>query len=419
MSEQTRMKIAIIGGGISGMASAYLLHKTHDVTVFEKNAYIGGHSRTINIKTPDGMTPVDTGFIVYNERNYPHLTALFRHLGVKTVKSDMSFGVSIANGWLEYGSKGPFAQKKNLLRPGYLRMLADVLRFNAGAVKMAQNSDMSLGQLLDRMHMGRWFRDYYLLAMGAAIWSCPLQSMLDFPASTFVRFFENHGLLTINNHPQWYTVDSGSVQYIEKLTKSFADRVRLNSPVKKVIRFDNRVDVITDQDTTSFDRVIFAGHTDDTLSILSDADDQERMILKSIPYQKNKIVVHGDDSFMPKAKGAWASWVYLSEGLQDQSATVSLTYWMNNLQPLRTSSLVFVTLNPGRMPRADLIYDQHHFDHPVFNLDAQQAQNLLPQIQGKRRSYFCGAWTRYGFHEDGFLSAVKVAQAMGINPPWL
>lgn len=412
------MKIAIIGSGISGLGAAYLLNTRHDITLFEKNPAVGGHSRTIDVTTPAGKLAVDTGFIVFNHRNYPLLTGLFSHLGVPTQKSDMSFGASIANGDIEYGSKGMFSQKKNLLRPAFYGMIADILRFNRQAESYA-DSNLSLGELLDKMSMGRWFRQYYLQAMGAAIWSCSVETILRFPAATFIRFFKNHGLLTVNDHPQWHTVTGGSRTYVQKITAGFMPKIRADLAIKSVRRHSDHV-ILTDKHDQKhyFDQVVFAGHADDTLLMIENPTDAEKSVLGSFTFQENKVVAHCDQSFMPKTRGAWASWVYLAEKAVDEKPVVSLSYWMNNLQGLPASAPVFVTLNPGRMPDASLTYDTHYFKHPVFTHDAIRAQQRLDEIQGKERSFFCGAWQRYGFHEDGLLSAVTVARKFGVEIPW-
>lgn len=406
------IKIAVIGAGISGLGAAYLLHRQNDVTVFEKNAYTGGHSRTLEV---EGI-PVDTGFIVYNEPNYPLLSVLFRHLGVATQKSEMSFGASIADGFLEYSSKAPFAQRKNILRPAYLRMVADILRFNCMAERYIDMPDITLGECLDRLGMGEWFRRYYILAMGAAIWSCSATTMLAFPAGTFLRFFKNHGLLTVSNQPQWYTVTGGSQAYVRKLTAGFADKIRLNTAARSVLRTEDDI-VVTDVggQKHAFDRVIFASHADEALRLLENPTAQEKSILGAFSYQDNEAVLHSDASLMPKNKSCWASWIYLSETKISDAPSVSLTYWMNNLQNLPAETPLFVTLNPGRAPQAGLVHDRHKFSHPVFNCAAVTAQSRLTDIQGKNRSHFCGAWTRYGFHEDGLMSGVAVAKDLGAS----
>ena len=408
------MKIAIIGTGISGLGAAYLLNPHHDITVYEKNAYIGGHTRTIEVQAGDTKTPVDTGFIVFNNWNYPNLLGLFKQLDVPYQNSDMSFGVSIEDGWLEYGSSGMFAQKKNLLRPAYWGMLADILRFNKQALTYIERDvDITLQDCLDQLSMGEWFRRYYLLAMGAAIWSCPVDTIMKFPARTFLQFFKNHGLLSVNDRPQWYTVTGGSREYVSRLTDSFKDKIKLGTPVKKVARQGKKWSV----DGEVYERVIFACHADEALKMIDDPSSYEGVI-GAFDYQDNKIIVHSDTSFMPRERKCWASWVYLSESRKDKNNAVSLSYWMNNLQNLDPAYPLIVTLNPGRRPQEDLILDEHTFSHPIFDLKAIKAQEKITDIQGKDGLWFCGAYQRYGFHEDGLLSAVNVAKAMGASIPW-
>jgi uncharacterized protein len=414
------MKIAIIGTGISGLGAAYLLHAHHDITVYEKNAAIGGHSRTITLNLDSKAVPVDTGFIVFNKRNYPFLTGLFKHLGVQIDQSDMSFGVSVDNGMVEYGSKGMFAQKRNLLRPKFWGMIFDILYFNKNALrKIRGQEDITLRDLLDQMKMGDWFRRYYLQAMGAAIWSCSVETILDFPAQTFLNFFKNHGLLTVNDHPQWYTVNGGSKEYIKKLTAGFVDKIKVSSPVVAVKRSKDYVTVEDAHgDQQNYDHVIFACHADQVLGMLADASEKEQEILGSFSYQNNHVVVHGDIGFMPQHTEAWASWVYLSQNEKDNEEVVSLSYWMNNLQQLNTDKPVIITLNPQKPIKNELVYDRHDFSHPVFTLQAIHAQRSIEQIQNVNRVSFCGAYQRYGFHEDGLLSAVNVAQKLGAGIPW-
>lgn len=419
----TRKNIAIIGTGISGLGAAHTLCPHHDVTLYEKNDYVGGHSKTVTIPTPDGPVAVDMGFIVFNKRNYPMLTRLFEALEVPVAKSDMSFGASIRDGWLEYGTRRAgdiFAQKSNLLRPAYWAMLRDITRFNAKAgAYLNHPPSFTLGQCLDELGMGPWFRDYFLLAMGGAIWSTPLQDMLKFPAATFIRFFDNHGLLTINDHPQWYTVRGGSREYVERLIQPFKDRIRLDCGVRHVRRAGDTV-VVTDTkgQSASYDEVIFACHADQALSMIDAPTPQEREILGAFRYQPNRVVLHTDTSFMPRRRNAWASWVYLSEGVTDTASCVSLSYWMNNLQPLPTTQPLIVTLNPGRNPDPATIHVDLEFEHPVFDTAAIENQSRIADIQGRDRFWFCGAYTRYGFHEDGLASAVDVALRMGIKPAW-
>lgn len=403
------------------MGAAYLLARDHDVTIFEKNDYIGGHSRTIDLGAGCNKTPVDTGFIVFNDWNYPNLFGLFKALNVPFQKSDMSFGVSIENGWLEYASGGLFAQKRNLLRPVYWGMLRDIIRFNRQApAYIEKDSSVSLGQCMDELNMGEWFRQYYLLAMGAAIWSCPCETIMKFPAKTFLRFFKNHGLLNIIKRPQWYTVSGGSREYVKRLVENLRGQIYVNRSAARIIPQDDGAVLVRMIDGTQekFDQVILACHADEALGMIENPTKDEQDILGRFQYQDNRIVVHSDESFMPKHKKCWASWVYLSEGKTDKKPVLCLSYWMNNLQGLKTENPVLVTLNPGRSPDRESIMDEHVFSHPIFDQGAIDAQTRIQDIQGKRGLWFCGAYQRYGFHEDGLLSAVNVAKALGAEVPW-
>ncbi len=416
------MKSAIIGSGISGLGIAYLLNEAgHDITIFEKNDYIGGHSRTVNIKTEGKDIGVDTGFIVFNYKNYPHLSKLFEHIGVDIAESNMSFGVSISDNWLEYGTQelsNIIAQKRNLLRPKFWKMLKDIMYFNKNAKKYIE-SEKSLGEALDEMKMGEWFRKYYLLAMGGAIWSTPSNGMNDFPAKTFIRFFDNHGLLSVNDQPQWHTVIGGSKKYVAKITEKFIKKIKLNCGAESIKREGGKV-TLTDSNgkVHKFDQVVFACHSNQALEILKDASIEEKSIIGAFDYQPNKMILHKDDSFMPKNKNCWSSWIYLSDDKEDESNNVSLTYWMNNLQPLDTQEPILVTLNPSKRPAEDKIFDEYIFEHPVFNKKAIDCQSRISEIQGVNNTWFCGAYLRYGFHEDGLLSAVNVAKKMGLEIPW-
>jgi uncharacterized protein len=424
MNNSPKQRIAIIGTGISGMAAASILHPHHEITVYEKNDRMGGHSRTVSVLTPEGSIPVDTGFIVFNKRNYPLLTKLFEHYQVPIAKSDMSFGASIESGWLEYATPQPsklFAQKSNLLKPPFWGLIRDIVRFNIHAkAYLEKDPSLSLGACLDALGMGRWYRQYFLLPMGACIWSTPLDKMLDYPASSFLRFFENHGLLSVNDQPQWYTVQGGSKEYIARLTAPFRDRIRLNCGATKVERSAEGVRV---QDTKGgselFDQIVFACHADQALAMLQNPTAEEARILGSFSYQPNRMVLHSDVSLMPKNKSAWASWVYLSDAKTDNSPNVSLSYWMNNLQPLATKTPIIVTLNPSREPAKELVYDEANFEHPLFDEAAIRAQKEIATIQGRDHLWFCGAYQRYGFHEDGLGSAVAMTSQMGVQPAWI
>jgi predicted NAD/FAD-binding protein len=413
------MKIAIIGTGISGLGAAYLLAPHHDITVYEKNAYLGGHSRTINVSAGGKSFPIDTGFIVFNNWNYPSLLGLFKALDVPYQNSNMSFGVSVDDGWLEYAS-GHLLAGRNITRAAYWGMLKDILHFNRKALAyIEKDSNITLGQCLNDLGMGAWFRRYYLLAMGAAIWSCPIDTIMQFPAKTFLQFFKNHGLLSVNNRPQWYTVTGGSREYVKRLTESFRDKIRLNCGIQTVSHKDDRMHIVDSQGSVEiYDQVIFACHADEALKMIDNPNEEEKSIIGSFSYQDNQILVHSDTSFMPNDKKCWSSWVYLSEGREDKKDTVSLSYWMNNLQNLETDIPVLVTLNPGRRPQEDLIFDEHIFSHPIFDVKAIKAQQNIHRVQGKRSMWFCGAYQRYGFHEDGLLSAVNVVKSLGVDIPW-
>lgn len=416
-------KIAIIGTGISGLSAAWLLNPHHEITVYEKEGRIGGHSRTVTVRHGDRIIPVDTGFIVFNERNYPNLAALFRRLGVAVKKSDMSFGLTADDGGFEWGARNinaVFGQRSNLFRPKFLKLFAEVMRFNAGALAAVEREpEITLGQLISRMKLGDWFQRYYLLPMGGAIWSCPPKQMLSFPASTFVRFFENHGLLSLGGQPQWFTVNGGSQVYVERLSESFSHRVRTNCAATEVRREGGSVRVkdvrgIWDR----YDEVVFASHADETLTLLPDAETAEREALSAIKYQRNRVILHKDPRFMPKRKACWASWVYHAQG-HSEAPAIAVTYWMNRLQSIDQNYPLFVTLNPQSDISSEHVFDEHLFDHPVFDTGAIAAQEKLRAMQGVRNTWFCGAHMRHGFHEDGLVSAMDVAARLGAPAPWL
>lgn len=415
-------RIAVVGAGISGLACADLLKQDHDVVLLEAEARLGGHSRTIVVPGPADPLPVDTGFIVYNEVNYPLLTKFFADLAVPTKPSDMSFGLRYGEGELEFcGSSldGIFAQRKNIASPRYLRMLADILRFFRSAKLVHEEpGDPTLGEFIDRLAPGDWFRERFLVPMGAAIWSTPPRDMLQFPARTFIRFFENHGLLSVDGHHRWRTVDGGSEQYVRRIRERLGASVRVGTPVREVRASQNGWSVVTTGgEADHFDEVVLATHADTALSVISDPTPDERRILGAFAFRDNEAVLHTDSRLMPKAKAAWASWVYASAGPASDHQ-VSVTYWMNRLQSLPGRD-IFVSLNPDREIDPDQIIDRHVFRHPVFSKAAVAAQDEIPTIQGQRGLWFCGAWQRNGFHEDGLWSAVRVATAKGASTPWL
>ena len=414
--------IAIIGSGISGMGTAHLLHPKHAITLYEKNAVTGGHTRT-KIVDYDGVSiPVDTGFIVYNERNYPNLVGMFKQLSVPTHKSDMSFAATVDGGKFEWCARdvnGVFGQRRNLLNPHFYRMLRDVMRFNKKARAMVDaKPELTLGGLVQALKLGSGFMKNYLLPMGGAIWSSSPTTMLAFPARTFIQFFENHGLMAFSGQPQWYTVTGGSREYMARLISPFSDRIRTHCAAVSVRRTAEGVLVRDSRgEELRYDRVVFASHADETLAMLSDATPAEQEILGAFRYQTNEAYLHRDVSVMPKRKRCWASWVYHANHVGDEPA-ISVTYWMNLLQGIDDSKPLFVTLNPYRPIAPELVFDQHTFTHPVFTRESIAAQGRLHEIQGQNNSWFAGAYTRYGFHEDGLLSAVNVASSMGEVIPW-
>lgn len=409
-------RIAVIGAGISGMAAAYHLSTAHAVTLFEAEPRLGGHARTI-VAGKHGDQPVDTGFIVFNYVNYPHLTKLFAELDVPVAKSDMSFAASIDNGRIEYGLRSPaalFAQKRNLGRPGFLRMLRDLVKFNGAAERLATDSTITLGDFMDQLGMGQWFRDYYLTPISGAIWSTPKEEIMDFPAQALVRFFRNHHLMQATGQHQWWTVQGGSIEYVTRLEMAMRRRgvdIRLAAPIDAVRRTPGGVEVIREGHPEPFDEVVFATHSDDTLRLLADPTPAETAALGAVRYQPNEAVLHADASAMPKRRVTWSSWNY-TERKERQGGPVDLTYWMNCLQPIPESDPLFVTLNSRAPIREDLIYDVTTFRHPVYDLAALAAQGTIREMNGDNATWFCGAWMKNGFHEDGYGSAMDVVEAI-------
>lgn len=421
------LDIAVIGSGIAGLGAAWLLSRRHRVTLYEKDHRPGGHSNTVDV-TVDGRTfAVDTGFIVYNELTYPNLTRLLALLGVANHASNMSFGVSIDGGRREYSGgswTGLFAQPSNLLRPSHYAMLRDILRFFREAPGIAEREDerTTLGEWLTRGGYGRRFIFEHLLPMGAAIWSVPIRQMLDFPALSFVRFFENHGLLNLTERPQWRTVSGGARSYVDRLLGDFRNgTLRLGTPVAAVRPGARGVSVIDAQGHASrFDRVVIAAHGDQALRMLDGAGARQREVLSAFRYQRNVAVLHSDPLLMPRRRMAWSSWNYLAEtGVSGPDAgKFSVTYWMNRLQGIPVSTPLLVSLNPLREPRGAHVFARFDYDHPVFDADALRAQRLLGAIQGENGVYVCGAWCGYGFHEDGLASGLAVAELLGVRRPW-
>lgn len=418
MLDQTplpRKKIAVIGGGISGMSAAYYLAPGHDVTLYEAAPRLGGHARTV-IAGQRGDQPVDTGFIVFNYATYPNLTRLFRDLDVPVAKSEMSFGVSIDDGRLEYGLnrlESIVAQRRNVVRPQYYKMIADIVRFGRRAEAAAEDDGKTIGDLVDELGLGAWFKQNYLLPMCGAIWSTPTDQIDQFPARSLVRFLRNHALLAGIGKHQWWTVDGGSIEYVRRLEAALVARmcrVRKGTPVAAVTR---RAGGVTIRDAGGqadmFDDVILACHSDQALALLGgDARPDEAATLGAMRYQTNRAVLHCDPAQMPRRRGCWASWIYRA-----QEGSIGVTYWMNRLQNIPEDDPMFVTLNPVTEIPQHMIYDSVEFAHPIFDRAAIAAQGRLQAMQGQNRTWFAGAYCRNGFHEDGIASAMRVVR--GIN----
>ena len=415
------MRIAIVGSGIAGLGVAWLLEKKHDVTVFEAAPRVGGHAHTVPVEIRNELIWVDTGFIVFNDLNYPNLIQLFDVLGVPTEPSTMSFSVSVGRVFEYAGSvSGLLADPRNALRPRIWRLLSDLRRFYStapGLLHRHADRELTLGAYLTNEGYSDVFVRDHILPMGAAIWSCSPDDMLRFPAVSFVRFFENHGLLKLRGRPVWRTVSGGSRNYVSRLTRPFVDRIRTNCPVRSVDRLHNRVKLTTEDGDQDFDQVVIATHGDQALKLLHDPSDDERRLLGSFPYQSNVAVLHSDADLMPRRRGAWASWNCLVEH-QDSKAPPAVTYWMNRLQNIRSGLPLFVSLNPPRLPAEKLTHGVFEYDHPVFSTDAIRAQTSLGDLQGHRRTWFCGSYHGYGFHEDAFTSACHVAAGLGAPPVW-
>lgn len=425
--------VAVIGSGISGLSAAWLLSKQHSVTLFEKDDRFGGHSNTVTVKTDDGTIPVDTGFIVYNPVNYPNLTALFDHIKVKTTATDMSFAVSAEEGKIEYngnGLRGIFPSLSNVFNPRIWRMVKDVLRFYKESESWhgVISEEMTLAELLKKYNYSDDFRDLHLIPMGAAIWSTPADQMMEYPALAFLRFCKNHGLLQVDDRPQWHTVCGGSREYVSKLISEIQPATFCNRGARQVIRpsgnpgESSKVIVVDSRgEQREFDEVVLACHADQALQLLASPTEQEQHLLGAFGYQRNKAILHSDTSFMPKNRKVWSSWNYLrgrNDELHNQQS-LAVSYWMNTLQPLGTEQPLIVTLNPPVEPAEGSIHCSFLYDHPVFDRNAMAAQQELYKLQGQQNTWFCGSYFGYGFHEDGLQSGLAVAEALGgVRRPW-
>jgi len=417
-----QLEIAVVGSGISGLSAAWLLSQRHRVTLYEADSRIGGHTHTVDVGGAGG-TPVDTGFIVYNEAAYPNLTALFAHLGVPTQPTEMTFAVSLDEGRLEYSGTdlgGLFAQRKNLVSPRFWSMLRDLERFYRRAPQdLPRIGDISLGDYLDGLGCGAAFRDDHLYPMAAAIWSTPANRIPDYPAASFVRFCENHGLLKLANRPAWRTVVGGSREYVRRIVPTLGDSIRTASPVSRIAREGEQVAVTSHGETRRYDHVVIAAHADQALAMLGDADGEERRLLGAFHYRSNDTVLHSDTSLMPRRRRVWSSWNYASRSDNAADPALSVTYWMNRLQAIPEEPAMLVTLNPLREPDPALVHHRQTYEHPVFDSAAGAAQPELWSLQGRRRTWFCGAWFGSGFHEDGLQSGLAVAEQLGgVRRPW-
>ena len=414
------MKIGVIGSGVSGLVSALTLQERFEVSLFEKNSKLGGHSNTVTIEQENKKYSVETGFIVLNDKNYPIFTSLLKHLNIGVNNSSMSFSVSVDKGLFEYSSSyiGLLGQTKNIIDPKYWGMLRDINYFYTNALKDVKDcpDNETLGQFLKRFNYSNKFIDYHLVPMTASIWSCPTKSILNFPIKSLLVFFENHKLLNIYNRPKWSTVNKGSREYVKKIQSLLKGKIYTNAKVNKISKSKEGIRVHYQDGIKTFDKVILACHADQSSEILIENFSEEANLLKDFKYQKNTSILHSDINFMPKRKSVWSSWNYITE--TGNSGNLSITYWMNELQGINSSKPILLSLNPKILPNPDLIYGQYSYSHPILDNNAINIQKKLSSIQGKNNLWFCGAWTGFGFHEDGVKSAVEIANSHNIHLPW-
>ncbi len=424
----SKKRIAVVGAGISGLASAWLLSRDHDVTLYEAGSYLGGHTNTVDV-TLDGVThPVDTGFLVFNEKTYPNLIAMFDLLGVESVETEMSFAVSLENPDLEWAGSNlatVFGQKRNLVRRQFWAMLSDILRFNResmGWLASHPDNKRSLREFLTEGRYSSAFSDWYLLPMAAAIWSCPTGQMLDMPLATFIRFCQNHGLLQVFDRPMWRTVQGGGREYVRKLAAHMADNgseIRLACPVSAVSREGGWLKVTHAAGSEHFDQVVMACHSDQAQAILGfTATDAQREVLSAIRYQPNRAILHTDRALLPRDEKLWSAWNYFAGSGEPGEQPVGVSYLINKLQPLPFKTPVVVTLNPAREPDPAKVLAEFEYAHPIFDGPAIAAQQRLASVQGENGIWLAGAWGSYGFHEDGLKSALRVVNGMGVTAPW-
>ncbi len=420
-----KLKIAVIGSGIAGLGCSWLLAKRFNVDIYEKNGYLGGHSNTQTIKTKLDykLIKVDTGFIVFNDLNYPNLNSLFKELDVKTIQSNMSFAVSVDNKNFEYGGESfytLFAQKKNIISLSFWKMLFEILMFYKNVLPdKSKYKSKTIEQYLEIKKYSNTFKYKHLYPMASSIWSTPITQIKKYPFINFIDFFNNHGLLKLFNRPMWKTVVNGSQSYIQKIIKNSSCNVFLKEKVDKVKRYKSGIEIKTNKNKRIYDHVVFACHPDQTLKILDKASDEEISLLSSISYKKNIVYLHSDNSFMPENKKIWSSWNYLERSSENEQKSLMVTYWMNKLQRINTKENIFVTLNPEETPDNEKIYKKIIYEHPVFTKKSIHSANGLLKIQGINNTWYCGAYTGNGFHESGLVSGLNVAEDLsGLSRPW-
>jgi predicted NAD/FAD-binding protein len=418
-------RIAIIGSGIAGLSAAWLLSRSQDVTLIEKATRLGGHANTFVADAPEGPVAVDTGFIVFNEQNYPNFTALLAHLGVESAESSMGFAVSTCGGRMEYSGRhlnGLFGQRRNIVRPKHWQLVSDILRFFRLAEQQAEGLDDSttIGEFLERFGYSKVFIEDHMLPISAAIWSTPARGMLDYPARAFITFFANHGLLQVGNRPKWRTVVGGSGRYVDRLLEESRVKVLKGAHLAAVERHANGVELVFETgERRAFEQVVFACHADEALRLLADPTPEEANLLSAFRFTPNRAVLHSDARFMPRRKHLWSAWNYLRSS-DAADANLSLTYWMNRLQPLATSTDLFVTLNPMGEFAPGTVQATFDYEHPLYDARMVAAQREIWQIQGNRGSWYAGAWLGHGFHEDALQSGLEIAERIGpVNRPWL
>ncbi len=419
MTTDSKQSIAVVGGGVAGIVSAYILQRKHNVTIFEADSYLGGHTRTIAIEHgPDAGTFVDMGFIVFNDLTYPNFIEFLRQLGVQKQKSSMSFSYFDRQTGFQYSSSNILADRKNMLNPRFWRLIAEILRFNKKTQKLLDSQELkelTLGEYLTKYGFGKNLIEKYIVPMGAAIWSTPDIKMLEFPAQTFARFFSNHGLLKVRMHPQWYTVTGGSHSYVKAFQKQFAGPIHLGCPIRSIVRENGKVRVSHENGNETFDAVVIAAHADEALNMLADPTPDEKKLLGPWQYSENRVLLHTDMSFLPHIERARASWNYIREAPAESEKRLFMTYYMNKLQNLNTHKNYLVTLNPIRQVPLDHTINDKICTHPMYTFDAINTQAQLDRLNGPQNTYFCGSYFRYGFHEDAVLSAVNVGKKFGIE----